>query len=237
MTDHEAVFQYFVQEIEEHGGDVVRSVVVFGSALTEDFQPGRSDYNFLVLAEPIKMDLLDRLAQRVKAWRKKRISVPLILTPKFVETSLDSYPLEFLSMQAAYRVLKGDDPLAGRNFRKDEVRLQCEREIRSKLLVFRRAYMEAQGKPKDLIRIQQQGVTSLAAIFRGMLFLKNGPWRATGQEFWQACRSDLSLPEALIPQLIEAREKPKAPSQEEMKRQYGLIADGLLSLALEVDRW
>ncbi len=237
MTDHESIFQYFVGEVRGHGGDVIRSVSAFGSAVTGEFRPGKSDYNFLVVAEPVKMDLLERFAGRVKAWRKKRISVPLVITPRFIQTALDSYPLEFLSMQAGYKVLMGDDMLAGRTFRREEVRLQCEREIRSKLLIFRRAFMEARGNPRDLLEIEKQGISSLVAIFRGMLFLKRGPWTSTGTEFWDACRSSFSLPQELIPQLMDARERRKAPSRPEMREQYGRIMEGLFTLAMEVDRW
>lgn len=237
MTDHGPVFRYFLEDVREHGGDVIRSVTAFGSAVTGEFRPGKSDYNFLVVAEPIGMDLLDRFAGRVKAWRKKRISVPLVLTPRFIQTALDSYPLEFLSMQAGYKVLAGDDVLAGRTFRKEEVRLQCEREIRSKLLIFRRAYMEAQGNPRRLLEVEREGIASLAAIFRGMLFMKRGQWTATGSEFWDACRASFSLPNELIPQLMGARDRRKAPARGEMREQYSRIMDGLLSMALEVDRW
>ncbi len=237
MTDHESTYQYFVEEMRRHGGDVIRSVTAFGSSVTGEFRSGRSDYNFLVVAEPVKMDLLDRFAGRVKSWGKKRISVPLVITPKFIQTALDSYPLEFLSMQAGYKVLMGDDMLAGRTFRREEVRVQCEREIRSKLLIFRRAFMETQGNPRDLLEIEKQGISSLAAIFRGMLFLKRGPWTSTGPEFWEACRSSFSLPRELIPQLMEAKERRKAPPREEMREQYGRIMDGLFALAMEVDRW
>jgi len=132
-------------------------VVAHGSAVGTQFRPGISDYNFLIVADPVDLALLERLATLAGKWRKRRISAPLVLQPVFIANALDSWPLEFLCMSARYRVLYGEDPLAGISFQPEHVRLQCEREIRSKLLLFRRAYIECEGAPKRLKQALDRG--------------------------------------------------------------------------------
>jgi hypothetical protein len=237
MDDLETIAGYFKEEALAHGGSSVRSVVVHGSVLGAEFRPGISDYNFVVLASPIDIGLLDRYAGRFGKWRKKRISPPLLLTPTTVECSLDSYPLEFLSLQARYRVLYGEDFLAGLTFEKINVRLQCERELRSKLLLFRRAYLESEGAPKRLQQLLRRGLPSLAAIFRGMLYFKDGPWKTHGTELWEACERHLGLPGPLLQNLHEVRMQRSVPAREEIRRQLDHVLGVLEGLSQEVDRW
>jgi hypothetical protein len=237
MDDLETISGYFKEEVLACGGATVRSIVLHGSALGAEFRPGISDYNFVVLASPMDIGLLDRIAGRFGRWRKKRISPPLLLTPATVERSLDSYPLEFLSMQARYRVLHGEDFLEGLTFEKTNVRLQCERELRSKLLLLRRAYVETEAAPKRLQQLLGKGLPSLAAIFRGMLFIKGGAWKAQGTELWEACERSLGLPGPLLRNLQEIRVRRSAPARDEIRRHLEHILGVLEGLSEEVDRW
>ena len=237
MEDLEKICGFFVEEIRTHGGEPVRGVALYGSALGPEFRPGVSDYNFVVLADPAGLSLLDRLASRAGKWRKRRIATPLLLTPRTVERSLDSYPLEFLSMQSRYRILTGPDFLANLSFEKEYVRLQCERELQSKLLLLRRAYLETEGAPRRLQQMVGQGLPSLIAIFRGMLFLKDGPWKAHGPELWKACEAHLGLPDQLLHQLHEGRHSKSAPSRDQMRQRIGSVLDLLQGLVQEVDAW
>jgi hypothetical protein len=235
MGDLEKVCSYFVDELKLYGGDAVRSVVLHGSALGPDFRPRFSDYNFVVLAEPIDIPFLERLAGRIGRWRRKKIAVPLLMTPQTVKNSLDSYPLEFLSMQARYRVLHGEDFLQGLTFAKEHVRLQCEREVKSKLLLMRRVFLESEGAPKRLQHVVARSLPTLVVIFRGMLYLKDGPWQLHGPEFYDACSRELRLPPQLLQDLHQIRHQHGAPAREHIHRQVGEILRLLQELAAQVD--
>jgi hypothetical protein len=236
MEDLEKICSYFVDEIKTHGGGATRSVVLHGSALGPEFRPRFSDYNFVVLAEPIDIPLLQRLAARAGKWRRKKIAAPLLLTPQTVKTSLDSYPLEFLSMQARYRVLEGEDFLQGLTFAKEHVRLQCEREVKSKLLLLRRIFLESEGAPKRLQHLVARSLPSLVVIFRGMLYLQDGSWKTHGPEFYEKCSRELRLPPQLLNSLHEIRHQRSAPSREHIHRQMEEVLLLLQQLAARVDQ-
>jgi hypothetical protein len=237
MTDHEKVFAGFVEEVRGCAGTPLLSVVAHGSALGPQFRPGISDYNFLLVADPIDTALLARLATLAGRWRKRRISVPLVVRPIFIARALDSWPLEFLSMTAQYRVLYGGDPLAGISFQPEHVRLQCEREIRSKLILFRRAYIECEGAPKRLKQALDRGWPSLLAIFRGLLYLKGGPWQAQGEPAWEASADLLALPPNLLPELHAMRLSRSTPARDLITAQFDQVLETLRRLSEEVDRW
>lgn len=85
----------------------------------------------------------DALQPLVRTVRKRRLPEPLIVNRLFVERSLDSYPLEFLNMQTSYRnLISNTDILRGLSFAKADLRLQMERELRSKWLLTRQAVLE-----------------------------------------------------------------------------------------------
>jgi hypothetical protein len=237
MTDHEKVFAGFVEEVRGRAGAPLLSVVAYGSALGPQFRPGVSDYNFLLVADPVDLPLLERLATLAGKWRKRRISVPLVVRPIFIASALDSWPLEFLSMTAQYRVLYGEDPLAGISFQPEHIRLQCEREIRSKLLLFRRAYIECEGAPKRLKQALDRGWPSLLAILRGLLFLKGGPWQAQGEPAWKASADLLALPPNLLPELHAIRLSRSTPARGLITAQFDQVLETLRRLSEEVDRW
>jgi hypothetical protein len=235
MDDLEKICSTFVEEVKTYGGTAIQAVVLYGSALGPDFRPRFSDYNFVILADPVDIALLQRLAARAGKWRRKRIAAPLLMTPQTVASSLDSYPLEFLAMQARYRVLHGPDFLAGLVFEKEHVRLQCEREIKSKLLLLRRVFLESEGAPKRLQHLVARSLPSLVVIFRGMLYLKNGPWKTHGPELYAKCSEVLGLPSELLSNLHQIRHQRSAPSREHIHKQMEEVLLLLQQLAAQVD--
>ena len=237
QDERDATCSYFKREVQEHVGVRLRSLVLYGSALTDDFVASKSDYNFMLVAEPLDLELLDVLAGRAKDWRKKHVPVPLLFASEFIARARDSYPLEFLAMQARYDVLLGEDVLANVEIEKGDVRLQCESELRGKLLLFRRVYVESGHDPNHLHALIRHGVPALYAIFRGLLFLNDGSWQTVGTEFRTACAEQLGIDANMLRHLHEVRHQKKAPRREDVRLELGRLLDLLQRLANEADRW
>ena len=118
---------------------------------------------------PAFFEALQPLMQYI---RKHRLSQPLIITRRFVENSLDAYPLEFLDMQTQYRnLLENTDILAGLQFEKSDLRLQMERELRSKWLLTRQAGLTNPFRLKLLKSIIGESRTSLYPVLKGFFAL------------------------------------------------------------------
>lgn len=237
MEDVKKVTEYFREEVREHAGTNLVSLVLYGSAVTPDFVQGKSDFNFMIVADPLDMALLDRLAGRAKDWRKKRIPVPLLFSPAFIAGARDSYPLEFLAMQAAYELVDGTDVLADVQIDRKDARLQCESELRGKLLLFRRAYVESGGDARYLQELIVHGVPALGAIFRGLLYLREVPWNRFGADFRKDCAEHLGIPIELMDHLYEIRRQKKKPRPEEVRADLDGLLGVLQRLADDVDRW
>jgi hypothetical protein len=158
-------------------GPAYLALYVHGSALGPQFDPQSSDVNLLLLVSELPFERLTALSAAVRntATAVKRRVSPLVLTENQVRTSLDVFPAEFLDLASRRALVDGTDVLAGLDIGRDNLRHQCEYELRSKLVGLRQAYLlagAAAGLPQ---RVLAQAAGGLSAVLRHLLGLRNEP--------------------------------------------------------------
>ena len=153
-------------------GDDLVSIILYGSATGQDFRPGKSDINFMIVVTEDGIEHLDQAFDVVNKWRKKGVAIPLFLTEEYVKSSLDVFPIEYLNFQNNHILVFGKDILKDLEFSPEFLRLQCEREIKGKLLLLREAFLETSGKGKALKELITHALPALMAIFEALLHLK-----------------------------------------------------------------
>ena len=115
MTTMEKELTELVESVKAaHGGKLV-SLVLYGSAVVGNHVQDRSNLNVLVVLERITPDDLRAAHPVVEKWRAKGNPLPLYFTREEMMDASDVFPIEFLDMNAAHRVLFGEDPLVGLN--------------------------------------------------------------------------------------------------------------------------
>jgi hypothetical protein len=150
------------------------SLILYGSAAGGHYIKGKSDINLLVVLTPAAIEKLAAILDTVRAWRKRRVAVPLVMTRDFILASLDSYPIEFLNMKNSHILIYGEDLLESLDFKPADLRLQIERELRGKLILLRQGYLEAEGKPRALKKLIGNSFTAFISIFNALLYWKQG---------------------------------------------------------------
>ena len=124
-------------------------------------------------------EALRRTRGRVSAWRRRRIPTPVLMDPRYVESSLDVFPLEFLEIGDRHRVLHGRaDLFANLGVDLSHLRLEVEEQIRGKLLHLWKAYLEAAGSKRALHQLLLETPPGFEVILRGMLRLGQGAQEA-----------------------------------------------------------
>jgi len=156
-------------ELTEH----LQSITVVGSSLTEDFRPGQSDINTVLVLDKHNLSSLNAIASLAKPMRKKRISPPLLMTKSYIEQSLDVFGVEFLDFQLTHQTILGDDPFKALNFNKKDVRLQYERELKAMLIRLRQGYIASAANKKLVRDVLISTAKGLAPFLRAMLWLKD----------------------------------------------------------------
>ncbi len=170
--DPKEIFPEIIDDYNGLLGDDLISIILYGSATGGDYRPGKSDINFMMILSEQGIDRLDKLFKLVDKWKKRKVAVPLFLTEVYVESSLDVFPIEYLSFQRKHVLVYGKDILTGLSFDSECLRLQCEREIKGKLLLLREAFLETAGKGRALKGLMAQSLQAFIAIFEALLHLK-----------------------------------------------------------------
>ncbi len=173
----EQSIQSFTRQMQELYGEDLISLILFGSAAGGDYVPGRSDLNFLIVLKEVTPAQLKKSWKLLNRWHKQGISTPLFLDPQYIQSSADVYPIEFLEMQEQHRLLAGEDVLKGLKISQENLRLQCEQELKGKLLHLRRSYLETGGDARRLEELMVASLKPLGVILRNLLRLQGQPPR------------------------------------------------------------
>jgi len=170
-ADISARYQPFLDNILNHHQDLIHSVHIVGSALTQDFDPKASDINSVVVLGKMDLKFLEILAPLGKKYGRKRIAAPLIMTPEYIDKSLDVFPIEFFNITQLHLTVFGEDVFQALDIRKSDLRRQCEQELKVKLIGLRQRYIAAAGDQKILAREFSESFSGYMPLFKSIILL------------------------------------------------------------------
>jgi hypothetical protein len=150
-------------------GDLLLGVVMYGSAVSHEYKPGISAINILLILTDNTIESLKRCSNIVQKWQKCNVSIPFFLTPAFIASAVDSYPVEFLDIQTGHRILMGDDYFSHLDFNRNNLRLQCERELRAVSIHLRRQFVGSAGKNSVLRAMMRKSMEKMLPVFKALL--------------------------------------------------------------------
>ncbi|MGQ9560337.1 MAG: hypothetical protein ACUVWA_07475 [Candidatus Oleimicrobiaceae bacterium] len=166
------IFEAFVADYRAAFGEELAAIILYGSGARGEYVPKRSDINFLIVLTEDGMRELAKALPLVGKWRKRNVSTPLFMTPEYITSSIDSFPMEFLALQRHHRVVYGQDPLAALDIDQQLLRLQCERELKGKLLHLREGYLATEGRARLLTALIRRSLATLVPLFEALLALR-----------------------------------------------------------------
>jgi predicted nucleotidyltransferase len=169
------VLAKFVDDLTAALGARLRSVVLYGSAARGDFDKATSDLNLLLVMEDLDAATLEAMEPILTRWTRQGQPLPRFFSPRLIAESADVFPIEFHDIKSHGVILKGSDPFEGVTMHREHLRLQCERELREKMMRLREGYMQTHLKPKALARLLVESYSSFVALFRGCLHLMDEP--------------------------------------------------------------
>jgi hypothetical protein len=161
----------FIDEILNKYLENIHSIHIVGSAVTEDYNEKTSDINSVFVLKKMDLKFIELLAPLGKRYKKKGIAAPLIMTPEYINNSLDVFPIEFLDFKLIHETIYGEDILNDIDIKMDDLRHQCERDVKSKLIGLRQGYISSQGDKKLLVERFSASINGYMPLFRGIIFL------------------------------------------------------------------
>jgi len=215
-------------------GANLKAIAVYGSATGPDFVPGKSDVNLVVVVGETGEQVLTSLLDAVRWGRKRRIAPPLLLTPAYIQSSLDVFPIEFVEIRESQALLAGEDFFGALEPKPLEMRLECESQLKAAALRTRQAHLEIGSTRHGAEEVLHASLTSLIPVMRAMLRLrgeavplrKSDVLRAVGRVFGvDSGRLEAILRDKAGDEKIDGREARKvlAAYVEDIERLAGAI--------------
>ena len=235
--DPKEIFQEITDDYKSAFGDDLVSIILYGSAAGKDYRPGKSDINFMIVLSEEGIEHLDRVFKIVAKWQKRKVAIPLFLTEIYVESSMDVFPIEYLNFQRNYVLVYGKDILKNLSFNPEFVRLQCEREIKGKLLLLREAFLESAGKGRALKSVIGQSIQAFLAIFDALLYLKGKEIPDERREIVQAACDAFDINAGLFKKLLDVKEQKIKPDDAETRIIFKDYLREARKLSKIVDVW
>jgi hypothetical protein len=191
-----------VERLSKAHRENLESIVLYGSAASAKPDEARTKKVLVVLDRIAPADL--KSAHDVAEWwRSEGNPVPVYFTSEEIADSSDVFPIEFIDMSQARRVLYGKDPFEGLAISTENLRHQLEYELRAKLLRLRRLYIPASRNPRQLAKLMTDSLANFAVLFRHVLTMlgKEAPFNR--RECVEKLADELKLDKKVLSRVLE----------------------------------
>jgi len=175
IKNPEAISEKLVADYRQVFGDNLVAVIMYGSAVTSEYRPGKSDINLVIVLNDDSIPEIGKSVSIIRSWSNRRVAIPFFMSRTFIASALDAYPVEILDIRSNYRVLFGEDVFASLTLDTNNLRLQCERELRGVAIHLRSAYVAAGGGGKELAGILEASMKKLLPVYKALLTLRGVP--------------------------------------------------------------
>lgn len=196
----------FVSRLQRAAGSNLVSVILYGSAAANEFDPQFSDVNLMCVLRETSFSALETLAPAVEWWNKKKRPSPLLMSRQELELSADVFSIELIDMQRRHRVLFGEDVLASLKIPMHLHRAQLEYELREKLILLRQRLL-AMNNQKQMWELLLSSVPAFATLLRHTLIAQGLEVPASKREVVKSVVAAFpGLDASAFEQLLDIRE-------------------------------
>ena len=228
----------FCEKLITHFQDNIISIFIYGSAaIGGDYIHKRSDINILALFESISFRDIDLVLPLIKDGQKKGISAPLFLTKEHILSSTDIFPIEFLEMKDTHLTIYGPDLLMDLSIDLKNLRLQCENQIKGKLIRIRQTYLEIGKNKKSTNLLLTESLTTLIPVMRNMLRLAQvDPLPKQKEAILNSLCSKFTLDNEILLDILRLKRGEKKLTTVDSKKLFSGYLDTLTKLSKIIDK-
>jgi len=201
-----------VTALQKGLGDNLFSCILYGSAVRGNLVPGVSDINLLLVLRESTPEAHGVIAELIMG---EPPIEPFILGRRGLERSFRSFAVKFRSIQRNYRVLLGEDPLAGLDVPEAVVRMECEQVLRNVRLRAVHAFVTFGSFPKRystyLVDVTADAFVALSEPIRLEGFTVPQDLAARAKVIEEATGGDVSI----LTDLLTLKARPRVLSAKE----------------------
>jgi predicted nucleotidyltransferase len=232
----EAKLTEFVNRLKAAIHDSLKTVVLYGSAVTGEFRAEHSDLNVLCVVDRADAALLENAHGVAEWWMRQGNLAPLVFTVDELRRSADVFAIELLDMKLHHRILYGTDFLDDFEVPLHLHRLQVERELRTAWLRLRQAILAAPLSNKVHVDIMLKSVSPFCALFRHALLALGHDMPATKRETVDAIASLTGGNPTAFQTVLDLREGKRKKSEIDVEVSLNAYLELVEVVTNEVDR-
>ena len=232
----EQLLTELVSRLKKASGENLLSVILYGSAATDEFQPKHSDLNVLCILRGLSKGELSKLHTVSAWWVKKGHPAPLFFTLNELHHSADIFAIELLDIKAARRILYGEDVVASLHVPTDLHRLHVERELRNNTLRLRQYYLMHGADSRKTLQLMVSSISTFVALFRHALIALGEEPPPTKRGTVDRAGSALEFDPSAFHTVLDIREGLKRERDVEAQATFDKYLNAVIKADEEVDR-
>lgn len=168
----------FLEELKNIFGQRLKSVFIYGSKANIKDEDLNENINLMIITDVLTGEDLKKCSNPSLDWMGKGLFKTKNPEPVFMGenewfNSADVYAMEYADIKQNHKILYGEDLICSLEVKKDDMRLQCERETKNLLMRFRSHYLLNSSDYKKLQNSIIPVVKGCNAIFKTILRLKD----------------------------------------------------------------
>ena len=162
----------FSTDLIDLHGDNLLSLLVYGLATEKSFSMKFGRISMLAVFNSVDIDVLRSSLKVVRKGNKKKIIAPLFFSESHIQTSLDTFPIEFLEIKNRHVCIYGQDFFKDISVDTSNLRFVCEQKIKSLVISLQQSYLEVGLAKKGIERLVLESFDALLPLFRAVLVVK-----------------------------------------------------------------
>jgi len=196
----------FVRRLQDAAGDNLESVVLYGSAVTGDYDPEFSNINLLCFVRDSSFAKLQAISPAVQWWFKEGHRAPLLITKEEMARSSDVFVIELMDIRRQHKVLFGPDLVGTLEIPMHLHRAQLEYELREKLILLRQHLLLSANDNERMWDLLLHSLPAFTTLFRHAVIAQGQPVPPTKREAIQQLAGSLRFDATPFENLLDVRE-------------------------------
>lgn len=213
----EQTAQAIARDLQKTYGNDLICFAMFGLCAVDGAQFDGGDVQFLVVLKSLSYDLLASGLRISKRWRSKRLDPPWFVDHEFLNKSSDVFPMEFMEMREAYKVIAGEDVLQAIQVDPKDLRLQCEYHLKAQEMEFIRGFFDSGNSRSHLSTMAMNSMRRYIQILRALVRLSNQTPRAGVPEMFAQVEASTGIDLAAFRDMYKITSKGMRASAKDME--------------------
>ncbi|MBS1876744.1 MAG: hypothetical protein JSU00_26255 [Acidobacteria bacterium] len=226
----------FIQQLVGFYRDDLKSITVFGSAISGGYSESRSDLNLLVIYSDLNIADLESVAKLAQRWFRKRRFAPRFVSEQNFSRSARFFQIDLLEMREAHVTVFGPDPLAAVELCRADLHWQLSHEVKRMRMRLKQQYWRAAGDSGALRTILVRRFSSLAHLMQALLFLERGTVVLAMADIVAAAVDAWSLDREFCERMLALKQGRWKPRGEELTAAFGQLMEAVRRIDDESDR-